>query len=68
MEQEHNQQKSGQYGTIRTQLSYYSKPWISYTPEKQGNNFKSHFMKMTENFKKGINKYLKEIQENNITG
>ena len=33
-------------------------------PEKQGSNLKSYLLIMVEDFKKGINNSLKEIQEN----
>ena len=33
-------------------------------PEKQDSDLKSHLMKMIEDFKKDINNFLKEIQEN----
>jgi hypothetical protein len=34
------------------------------TPEKQDSDLKSHLMMVVEDFKKGINNSLKEIQEN----
>jgi hypothetical protein len=34
------------------------------TPEKQNLDLKSHIMMMIEDFKKDINNFLKEIQEN----
>jgi hypothetical protein len=34
------------------------------TPEKQNADFKSYLMMVVEDFKKGINNSLKEIQEN----
>jgi ribosomal protein L7Ae-like RNA K-turn-binding protein len=34
------------------------------TPEKQDSNLKSYLMLVVEDFKKGINNSLKEIQEN----
>jgi hypothetical protein len=34
------------------------------TPEKQDSDLKSYLMMMVEDFKKGINNSLKEIQEN----
>jgi hypothetical protein len=34
------------------------------TPEKQDSNLKSYLMMLVEDFKKGINNSLKEIQEN----
>jgi hypothetical protein len=34
------------------------------TPEKQISNLKSNLMMLVENFKKGINNSVKEIQEN----
>jgi gas vesicle protein len=39
-------------------------PGYPNTPEKQGYNLKSHLMMTIEDFKKDINKSLKEIQEN----
>jgi hypothetical protein len=39
-------------------------PGYPNTPEKQDSDLKSHFMMMIEEFKKGINNSLKEIQEN----
>jgi FtsZ-binding cell division protein ZapB len=34
------------------------------TPEKQGLDVKSYLMMLVEDFKKGVNNSLKEIQEN----
>jgi hypothetical protein len=34
------------------------------TPEKQDSDLKSYLMMLVEDFKKGINNSLKEIQEN----
>lgn len=62
--QEHNQQKPGQYGTTRIQLSYYSKD--SNTSELKENTLKSNLKKMIEAFKEEMNRSLKEIQENTI--
>jgi hypothetical protein len=39
-------------------------PEYTITPEKQGKDLKSLLMMMMEEFKKEINKPLKEIQEN----
>jgi hypothetical protein len=39
-------------------------PGYPNTPEKQASDLKSHLMMMREEFKKDINKSLKEIQEN----
>jgi DNA anti-recombination protein RmuC len=39
-------------------------PGYHKTPEKQDSDFKSYLMKLGEDFKKGINNSLKEIQEN----
>jgi hypothetical protein len=50
-------------GIIRAQYSYHSESWISNTPKKQDLDLKSYLMMLAEDFKKGINKSLKEIQE-----
>jgi hypothetical protein len=39
-------------------------PGYPNTPEKQDSNLDSYLMKLVEDLKKGINKSLKEIQEN----
>ena len=39
-------------------------PGYANTPEKQDSDLKSHLMMLVEDFKKGINNSLKEIQEN----
>jgi SMC interacting uncharacterized protein involved in chromosome segregation len=39
-------------------------PGYPNTPEKQDSDLKSYFMMLVEDFKKGINNSLKEIQEN----
>jgi spore germination protein YaaH len=39
-------------------------PGYSNTPEKQDSDLKSYLMMVVEDFKKGINNSLKEIQEN----
>jgi hypothetical protein len=39
-------------------------PGFSNTPEKQDLDLNSHLMMLIENFKKDINKSLKEVQEN----
>jgi hypothetical protein len=39
-------------------------PGYSNTPEKQDSYLKSYLMTLVEDFKKGINNSLKEIQEN----
>jgi hypothetical protein len=39
-------------------------PGYSNTPEKQDSNLKSYLVVVVEDFKKGINNSLKEIQEN----
>jgi hypothetical protein len=39
-------------------------PGYPNTPEKQGTDLKSYLMMVVEDFKKGINNSLKEIQEN----
>jgi hypothetical protein len=38
-------------------------PGYPNTLEKQNSDLKSHFMMMIQNFKKDINKFIKEIQE-----
>jgi hypothetical protein len=39
-------------------------PRYIYTPENQDSDLKSYLMMLIEDFKKGINNSLKEIQEN----
>jgi hypothetical protein len=39
-------------------------PGYANTPEKQDSDLKSHLMMLVEDFKKGINNSLKEIQDN----
>jgi hypothetical protein len=39
-------------------------PGYHNTPEKQDSDLKSYFMMLVEDFKKGVNNSLKEIQEN----
>ena len=39
-------------------------PGYPNTPKKQDSDLKSYLMMLVENFKKGINNSLKEIQEN----
>ena len=39
-------------------------PGYSNTPEKQDSDLKSYLMMMVQDYKKGINNSLKEIQEN----
>jgi hypothetical protein len=39
-------------------------PGYTNTPENQGNNLKSHLIKMIEAFKKDIKSSIKEIQAN----
>ena len=41
-------------------------PRYSITPEKQDSDLKSLLMMMIKNFKKDINNFLKEIQENTV--
>ena len=41
-----------------------ARPGYPNTPEKQDLDLKSQLMMLTEGFKKDINNYLKEIQEN----
>jgi hypothetical protein len=39
-------------------------PGYTNTPEKQDSDLHLYFMILVEGFKKGINNFLKEIQEN----
>jgi hypothetical protein len=41
-------------------------PGYANTPQKQDTDVKSHLMMVVEDFKKGINNSLKEIQENTV--
>ena len=50
---------SSESSSLTTASSPYSN-----TPEKQDSDLKSYFMMLLEDFKKGINNSLKEIQEN----
>jgi hypothetical protein len=50
-------------GIIRTQYSHHSKSWIPQHMRKQDSDLKSYLMMLVEDFKKGLNNSLKEIQE-----
>ena len=49
---------------IKTQQSHLSQSWIPQQPEKQNSDLKLFLMMLVEDFKKGINYSLKEIQKN----
>ena len=49
---------------IQNQFSDHRKHWIPNTSDKQDSYQKSHLMMMIEEFKKDLNKSLKELQEN----
>ena len=51
-------------GTIRTQLSHHSKPWVTHILEKQDTDLKPQLIMMLDDVKKAINNPLKEIQDN----
>jgi gas vesicle protein len=58
------QQKPRLLGIIRTSSPTTSSSGYANTPEKQDSDLKYHLIRMIEDFKKGINNSLKEIQEN----
>jgi len=49
---------------MRTQFSHHRKPGYPNTLEKQDSDFKSHLVMKLEDFKKDINNFFKEIQDN----
>ena len=46
------------------QFSNHSKPWIPQHTRKANSDLKSYLMMMMEDFKKDINNFHKEIQDN----
>jgi hypothetical protein len=56
--------RQGYLASSETTSPNTASPGYSNTPEKQNSDLKSHLMMMIEDFKKDINKSLKEIQEN----
>jgi hypothetical protein len=51
-------------GIIRTHYAHHSESWIpKHTKKKKESDQKSYLMMLVEDFKKGINNSLKEIQK-----
>ena len=58
--------RQGYLASSETTSPNTASPGYSNTPEKQNSDLKSHLMMMIENFKKDINKSLKEIQRTQV--
>jgi uncharacterized protein with gpF-like domain len=54
----------GQLASSETSMPTTASPGYPNTPKKQESDIKSYLVMVVEDFKKGINKSLKEIQEN----
>jgi hypothetical protein len=59
-----NNGKQGYLVSSEPSSSTTASPGYPITPEKQDSDLKSHLMMMLEEFKKDLNNFLKEIQEN----
>ena len=56
----------GQLASSETSMPTTASPGYPNTPKKQESDIKSYLVMVVEDFKKGINKSLKEIQENTV--
>jgi hypothetical protein len=59
-----NNRTQGYLASSETSIHTTVSPGYSNTPGKEDSDLKSHLMMMIKDFKKGINNFLKEIQEN----